>query len=167
MSEQHQTNGKFMAGFFLGGLLGALILFFLGTKDGKKTGKMLEKKGQDILEDFQDKLEDIEEKGRDLASRGEEIKDQIVEKLEDTKEDLTEQAANKLDDALSQIEDLNEKTLKTTANLRKVFKNIPKKHCFFLLNYLMGLSRGAIPAWDSLWCCVLPAYNLLLSLLLQ
>lgn len=110
MSEHHEANGKFIAGFFLGGLLGALILFFLGTKEGKKTSKMLEKKGQDILDDLQDK------------------KDQIVEKLEDKKEDLTEQAANKLDDALSQIEDLNEKTLKTTANLRKVFKNLPKKH---------------------------------------
>lgn len=123
----NHNNGKFMAGFFLGGLIGAVILFFLGTKEGKKTGKLLEKKSQDLLDDLQDKLGELEEKGKDLAARGEEIKDQIVEKLEDKKEDLTQQAAEKLDDALSQIEDLNEKTLKTTANLRKVFKNLPKK----------------------------------------
>ncbi|MBI3577458.1 YtxH domain-containing protein [Candidatus Gottesmanbacteria bacterium] len=109
MNEQNHRDGKFWAGFFLGGLIGAVTLFFLGTKEGKKTGKMLEKKGQDILDNLQDK------------------KDEIIEKLEDKKEDLTEQAADKLDDALSQIEDLNEKTLKTTANLRKVFKNLPKK----------------------------------------
>lgn len=126
MSEHN--NGKFMAGFFIGGLIGAVTLFFLGTKEGKKTGKLLEKKSQDLLDDLQDKLGELEEKGRDLAVRGEEIKDQIVEKLEDKKEDMTEQAVDKLDDALSQIEDLQEKSMKTTANLRRMFKNLPKKH---------------------------------------
>lgn len=110
MSDQHETNGKFIAGFFIGGLIGALILFFLGTKEGKKTSQMLEKKSQDLLDDLLDK------------------KEQIVEKLEEKKDDLTESAVDKLDDALSQIEDLQEKSMKTTANLRKVFKNLPKKH---------------------------------------
>ncbi len=110
MSEHGEVNGKFIAGFFLGGLLGAILLFFLGTKEGKKTRKIME------------------QKGRDLAVRGEEIKDQIVEKLDEKKEDIVDQVVEKFDEALSEIEVLQEKSMKTTTNLRRMFKNLPKKH---------------------------------------
>ena len=48
---------KFLFGFFIGGLLGALVLFFIGTKDGKKTKKLLEERGKKFLDEMGDKLE--------------------------------------------------------------------------------------------------------------
>ncbi|MFZ5845218.1 MAG: hypothetical protein ACOY0S_01995 [Patescibacteria group bacterium] len=127
MSEEHR-DGKFWFGFFLGGLIGALIIFFLGTKEGKKAGKLIEKKGQDLLEGLQDKVEELEEKGRELAARGEDLKEQVIEEFIEKKEELTEAAAEKLDSALAHIEALQEHGRQTTASLRKkLFKNLPKK----------------------------------------
>lgn len=121
MGEGKGGDSKFWVGFFIGGLLGAIILFFLGTKEGRKTGKMLEEKGQDFLEDFEERLKELEEKGKD-------IKDQVVEQMEDKKEQVSAEAVQKLDTALAHIEALQEHGRETTADLRKkLFKNIPKK----------------------------------------
>ena len=64
MSEEHR-DGKFWFGFFMGGLIGAIVLFFLGTKEGKRTGKLLEDKGKDLLDDLEGKLEDLEKKAKE------------------------------------------------------------------------------------------------------
>lgn len=129
MSENQQhTDGKFILGLFVGGLLGALIIFFLGTKEGKRAGKLLEKKGEDILDDLQDKVEDLEEKGKELVKKGEVVKDELLEHLEEKKDELTADATEKLDSALAHIEALQERGRETTASLRKrLFKNLPKK----------------------------------------
>lgn len=118
MSEEHHgTDIKFLAGFFIGGLIGALTIFFLGTKEGKKAGKLLQQKGEDVLGELEDQVEELEQKGRD-----------IVEKLEENKDDLTEKATQKLDSALAHIEELQEHGRETTASIRKrLFKNLPKK----------------------------------------
>lgn len=122
MSEEHHgTDIKFLAGFFIGGLLGAAIIFFLGTKEGKKARKVI----QDELED---KVQDLEQKGKELARQGEEIKEQVLEKLEDKSEEFTETATKKLDSALAHIEEIQEHGLDTTSSIRKrLFKNLPKK----------------------------------------
>ncbi|MBI3956101.1 YtxH domain-containing protein [Candidatus Gottesmanbacteria bacterium] len=99
MSNDNHHDNRFWFGFFLGGLLGALILFFMGTKEGKKTGKLLE-----------DKIEEIEKRGLQL------------------KEDVKEEAAEKLDDALAHIEKLQEQSVETTKHIRsRFFKNLPKR----------------------------------------
>lgn len=103
-NEKH--DNRFWFGFFIGGLLGAILLFFMGTKEGKKTGKALEDKGKDLLEEFQDKVEEIKEK----------------------KEDLTDSAVEKMDTALAQIEKLQEQSVETTKHIRqRFFKNLPKR----------------------------------------
>ncbi len=128
MSEDHGGDAKFMFGFFLGGILGALVIFFLGTKEGKKAGKVLEEKGKDILNDVNDRVAELEEKGQELVNEGKEIKKEVVEKLEEKKEVLTEAATEKLDTALAQIEELQVQGQQTTAELRKrIFKNLPPK----------------------------------------
>lgn len=108
MSE-NKKDVKFWVGFFIGGLIGAIVLFFLGTKEGKKTSKQLEEKGKDILDEFVEKLESLEKKG-------EEIKGEVAET-----------ASEKIDTALAHIEALQERGRETTAALRRRFKNIPKK----------------------------------------
>lgn len=127
--EKHEhTDIRFLAGFFIGGLIGALVIFFLGTKDGKKIGNLLEGKGKDILDDLEGQLEELEKKGKEIVKDGEKIKDQVVEQMEEKKEELTGKAAEKLNDALSKIEEVQEKGLHTTVSIRKrIFKNAPKR----------------------------------------
>jgi len=97
--EHHHGDFRFFLGFFIGGLIGAVVIFLLGTKEGKKTGKVLEEKGKDLLDNLHDK-----------------------------KEELTESAGDKLDEALAHIEKMQEQGRETTAELRKrLFKNLPKK----------------------------------------
>ena len=126
--EHHGTDMKFLAGFFIGGLIGALTIFFLGTKEGKKAKVLLEKKGKDVLNDLEGEIEVLEQKGKELAKHGEEVKEQVIEKLEDKTEELSESATKKLDSALAHIEEIQEHGRETTASIRKrLFKNLPKK----------------------------------------
>ena len=129
MSEEHHgTDVKFLAGFFIGGLIGALIIFFLGTKEGKKAKLLLEKKGKDVVDDLENEIEVLEQKGKELVKHGEEVKEQVIEKLEEKSEELTESATKKLDSALAHIEEIQEHGRETTASIRKrLFKNLPKK----------------------------------------
>ena len=128
MSDEHRGEGKFLFGFFIGGLIGALVIFFLGTKEGQKTGKLLKRKGEDVLDDVQEKIEELEQRGKELVKQGEAIKEQVLENLEEKKEAVTETAVEKIDTALAHIEELQEHGRQTTASLRKrLFKNLPKK----------------------------------------
>lgn len=97
--EHHHGDFRFLLGFFIGGLIGAVVIFLLGTKEGKKTAKSLEEKGKDLLDS-----------------------------LGERKEELTESATEKLDDALAHIEKMQEQGRETTAQLRKnLFKNLPRR----------------------------------------
>ena len=126
MNEHHDT--KFWIGFFIGGLVGAAIIFLLGTKEGKKIEKLIEKKGKLALDDLEEKVDELKEKGEELIKKGEVIKEQVMEQMVDKKEDLTVEATKRLDSALANVEEIQEKGLSTTSNLRKrLFKNIPKK----------------------------------------
>jgi len=100
MSEEHRSGDiRFLLGLFIGGLIGAAIIFFMGTKEGKKTSGLLEEKGKDLLDDLKDK-----------------------------KDELTQVTTEKIDSVLAHIEQLQENSRETTAQLRKkLFKNLPKK----------------------------------------
>lgn len=115
-----RRDGKFVLGLFLGGLLGALIIFFLGTKDGKKTAKEIEKKSKEAIDDVLEKLDELQEKG-------EALKEQVVEQIVEKKDALTEVASGKIDSALKKIEEIQEHGRQTTAHLRREFKNLPKR----------------------------------------
>jgi gas vesicle protein len=115
-------------GFFIGGLVGALIIFFLGTKEGKKAKILLENRGKDVIDDLENEIEVLEQKGKELVKHGEDVKEQVIEKLEDKSEELSESATKKLDSALAHIEEIQEHGRETTASIRKrLFKNLPKK----------------------------------------
>jgi gas vesicle protein len=126
MSEDRH-DGKFLFGFFLGGLIGALIIFFLGTKEGKKAEKIFRARGKDILDELEEKLDELQEKGKDLVRHGEELKEQVMDTLEDKKEEFSERAVEKIGTALERIEEIQQKGMDTTATLRKKFRNLPKK----------------------------------------
>lgn len=127
MSDNNSHDGKFLFGFFIGGLIGALIIFFLGTKEGKKTGKILEGKGRDLIDELEERLDKLQEKGKELVKQGEEMKEKVMDSIGDKKDEVTEAAAEKIDVALAHIEKMQQQGAETTATLRKQFKNIPKK----------------------------------------
>ena len=80
MSENN-NDGKFLFGFFIGGLIGALVIFFLGTKEGKKTSKLLEDKGRDVLDELEERLEELQNKGKELVRQGEEMKEKVIRQV--------------------------------------------------------------------------------------
>lgn len=128
MSDQQQHDNKFMFGFFLGGIIGALIIFFLGTKDGKKLSSQLKTRGKSVLDDLEDRLDELQEKGKELVKHGRELKDEMIDTLEEKKEEVTQATVEHVDQALAHIEELQKQSVETTANLRKkIFKNLPKK----------------------------------------
>lgn len=117
-----------MFGFFLGGIIGALTIFFLGTKEGKKTGKILEEKGRDVLDAASDKVEDLRKKGVEIIEEGNEVKEKFIEELKEKKNEIADQAVEKLDDTLAKIETIQEEGLQKTTELRKrLFKNLPPR----------------------------------------
>lgn len=124
----HQRDLKFLFGFFIGGFLGALTLFFLGTKEGENTRKLLEDKGGDLFGELKTRIAELEMQGKELVAKGESIKDELITQIEEKGEALTEEASEKLDTTLAHIEALQEHGRETTSNLRKqLFKNIPKR----------------------------------------
>ncbi len=126
MNENNRDN-KFMIGFFIGGLIGAGLMFLLGTKEGKKLEKLVEKKGKETLSDLEDKVDELKEKGEELIKKGEMIKEKVLEQVEEKKSDFTHEATKRLDSALASVEEIQEKGLATTSSVRKhLFKNIPK-----------------------------------------
>lgn len=128
MADDHHSNTSFWSGFFIGGLIGAVIIFFLGTKEGKQAQKILKKKSEDVIDDVQDRLDNLEEKGKELVQQGEAFRNSIVKKIEERKEKLGENVTDHLDKTLSNIEHIQKQGLSTTANLRKrIFRNIPKR----------------------------------------
>lgn len=128
MSEEHRQDPRFWFGFFLGGLLGAIVLFFVGTKEGQKTGKKIRETGEDFVDDLQGRLEDLKQKGRELAEESETLKEELAVKIGQEKEKLTEDVTKKLDDVLTHIEAIQERGRRTTASIRKgLFKNTPPK----------------------------------------
>lgn len=130
MSEEAPRGDlRFFLGVFIGGLIGAAVIFFLGTKEGKRTGRILGDKGKDFLDDIKDRIGDLEKKGESLVKQGQEIKDDVVERMTDKKEEISASTTERLDDALAHIQKMQEHGSETTAELRKrLFKNLPKKH---------------------------------------
>lgn len=56
-NKNRPTNNSFMSGFLLGTLVGALAVFLLGTKSGKRILKRITEKGEKSFTEFLDKLE--------------------------------------------------------------------------------------------------------------
>jgi gas vesicle protein len=63
-NEVNKSGGNFLSGFLIGALVGAAVVFFLGTKKGKRILKIISEKGLDNVSNILDKVEktaDLEE----------------------------------------------------------------------------------------------------------
>lgn len=124
----HHHHESFQIGLFIGGLVGALLIYFLGTKEGKKLAKEIQKDGKDWFSDFEGKLGELEKKGVELLHTGQEINEEITKGAKGKKAAVASDALQKADKALAHIEKLQERGRETTSNIRKrLFKNAKKK----------------------------------------
>lgn len=63
MSDHHHHNSGsgFLNGLVLGALVGAGLVFFLGTKRGKELTEEIKEKGLSVFDDFEEVFSEIEE----------------------------------------------------------------------------------------------------------
>src|SRR3989344_4619720 len=93
----HEKQGNFFwFGFFLGGLIGAFIIFILGTKEGKKLAEKLEEKGELFEEDLEEKVAKLQKKGEDLVAQANRVKENLKNRIEDTKSETSDTLISKM-----------------------------------------------------------------------
>ena len=69
MNNEHKGGG-FLAGFFWGVVIGAALVFLLGTKKGKRLLKVISEEGLELSELFgADEVEEFEEKVEDTPPK--------------------------------------------------------------------------------------------------
>lgn len=118
-----ERRGNFWPGFFIGGLIGAVLIFLLGTKEGRKVAQKLLEKGEKVSNDLEKKLKEFEKESQRVVEKVEKVKKEVVKKAEE-KEDETRR---KIDDVLAKAEDFQEGSLQKTAELRRYFTRSGKK----------------------------------------
>ena len=125
--NEERTDFKFWVGLFIGGLIGALTVFFVGTKEGKKAGKYLGQKGKEVLGDIEDQIDDLRESGEELIEKGEALKHELVKEFEHKKNAVSKGVTREVGRALTNLEEVQKTGLKQTAQLKRHFTNLPKK----------------------------------------
>lgn len=73
----NNRNGGFLAGFFWGVVIGTALVFFLGTKRGRRLLKVISEEGLELsellgadeLEEFEEKVEDTPPKKKAANAR--------------------------------------------------------------------------------------------------
>jgi len=122
MSEEHKPN-FFWFGFFIGGLVGAFVIFLLGTKEGKKLAEKLQEKGELFEEDIEEKVLKLQKKGEDLVNEANKVKKRMIRSIEEKKEEASDTLVSKMDEAFTKITDLQKKGVEITEEVhQKYFK---------------------------------------------
>lgn len=128
MSENKNNSGNFWLGFFLGGLIGAFIIFLLGTKQGKKILEEIVEKAETYEEELEEKISELQKKGEDLLEEAQEVKERVVKEAETGKKAISDSLASKIDLTLSKIEDIQKKGVALTEEVHHhYFKKNGKK----------------------------------------
>ena len=89
---------KFLAGFVVGGAIGAIAGILLAPKSGEETRRLLSESAQDMARRADETAKQIKDKADDAVSdlqrKGEEIKDKIqdlIAKQKESKEEVAEE----------------------------------------------------------------------------
>ena len=114
MCNEKHGNGNFWIGFFLGGLVGAFIVYLLGTKEGKKVAERFLEQAELYEEELEEKVASIQKKGEELLSEVKTVREKVVRRVEEGKSAATETLVTKMDQALSKIEDIQKQGVALT-----------------------------------------------------
>jgi len=84
------SAGKFLAGFLVGGAIGAVAGILLAPKSGEETRQMLAEGAKDMLDKADETVKQIQSKADDVVSdmqkKGEEIKEKLQDLINKQKE---------------------------------------------------------------------------------
>lgn len=117
MNEHQCKGGNFWLGFFLGGLVGAFVLFLMGTKEGKKLLARFIEEAESYEEDLEEKVSNLQKKGEALLQEAQEVKNHVIENVEEGKKNISEMLISRLDQALTKIEDVQKQGATITEEL--------------------------------------------------
>lgn len=112
--NNEKGNSNFWVGFFLGGLVGAFVIFLMGTRQGKKLADKLLEEAEIYEEELEEKVAKLQKKGEELLEEAKDVKDKVIKDVESGKEAVSENLAAKMDEALTKIEDIQKKGVALT-----------------------------------------------------
>ena len=91
------SAGKFIAGFIVGGAIGAIAGILLAPKSGEETRQMLSDSAKDMIKKADETAKQIQSKADDavteLQKKGEEIKGKLQDLINRQKEEKSENPA--------------------------------------------------------------------------
>lgn len=114
MSQENNSCGNFWLGFFLGGIIGAFLIFVFGTKEGKKMLEKILERAEDYEEELEEKVAKLQKHGEDLLEEARSVKDKVIKEIEEDKKDISTALITKMDQTLSKIEDIQKKGVELT-----------------------------------------------------
>ncbi|MCQ2789912.1 MAG: YtxH domain-containing protein [bacterium] len=77
------SAGKFLAGFIVGGALGAIAGVLLAPQEGSKTREMLSDMSKDVAEKTDKTVREIQDKAEDIVSDLQDKGEEIMGKIQD------------------------------------------------------------------------------------
>lgn len=117
----NNRGGSFFAGFLWGIIIGAALVFFIGTKKGKRLLKVISEEGLELSELLgADDLEDIVEDTEYVPQKKKAKKP--VQKLED----ITEEQSEVIEEP--QVKSNGSTIKKIASSGRRFFRGIPKRN---------------------------------------
>lgn len=128
MNNEKGSSNNFWVGFFLGGLVGAFIIFLMGTKQGKKLADQLVEEGEIYEEELEQKVATLQKKGEELLQEAKNVKNKVIKEVKTGKKEVTDNLMTKMDEALTKIEDIQKKGVEITSEVHHhYFKRNGKK----------------------------------------
>lgn len=116
-SDYSEVRSEKPNGFALGFLLGAGLVFLLGTDEGRRLKKKLVQKGRQTIDDLPETVKKIQAEGEELVARTQAVKKQLEEKIDE----ITPKAKEQLKDALEHIEETQERGRRAAQAAKKRF----------------------------------------------
>ena len=84
-NDTNKSSGNFFSGFLLGALIGAAVVFFLGTKKGKRILKTISEEGLDNISNILEKaekevnLDEVYEKEENVVPKKQAVIEETIE----------------------------------------------------------------------------------------
>ena len=79
----NMSAGKFLAGFALGGVIGAVAGILLAPQSGEETREMISETSKDWTEKAKDSLGELQTKADEIVANLQSKGDELVEKIQD------------------------------------------------------------------------------------
>ncbi|OGG21140.1 hypothetical protein A3D03_05835 [Candidatus Gottesmanbacteria bacterium RIFCSPHIGHO2_02_FULL_40_13] len=128
MNDNSHKSGNFWLGFFLGGLIGAFIIFVLGTKEGKKISRFLEDEEKDVKNKIDDKIHTLKTRSEKYLEEAGDLQKKVKQEVAAGAQKVSQTLVDRLDDSLGQLQEVQKKGVELTEAVRNRFFKKNGKH---------------------------------------